>query len=127
MKCNVKRALEEKKRDIESVVKDFGKFVYNETMNEYYDKKNDTLNSDFFDVFDNLVTDINRTRLENGDEQFITFERWLDNKYGIWHDDAVSLNNDEDIEFWMPEQFVFFYSQLMATVCKPILKAKEGL
>ena len=127
MKCNVKRALEQKKKSIEEIAKDFQKFVYESVKDKYYNAANDTLDLEFFDLFDDLVIDINQTRLENGYEQFITFERWLDNKYGIWHDDAVSLNNDEDIEFWMPEQFVFFYSQLMATVCKPILKAKEGL
>ena len=111
MKCNVKRALEQKKKSIEEIAKDFQKFVYESIKDKYYNAANDTLDLEFFDLFDDLVIDINQTRLENGYEQFITFERWLDNKYGIWHDDAVSLNNDEDIEFWMPEQFVFYYSQ----------------
>ena len=127
MKCNVKRALEQKKKSFEEFVEDFRVFVYEGVKGKYYNAENDSLDLKFFDLLDDLVIDINQTRLEEGDENFITFERYYNNKYGIWHDDAVSLNNDEDIEFWMPEQFVFFYSQLMATVCKPILKAKEGL
>ena len=122
MKCNVKRALEQKKKSIEEIEKDFQKFVYESIKDKYYNATNDTLDLEFFDLFDDLVIDINQTRLEEGQENFITFERYYNNKFGIWHDDAVSLEDDEDVPFYKPEHYMFFYSALLANASRPLLK-----
>lgn len=122
MKCNIKRALEHKKKSFEEIVEDFREFIYEGVKGKYYNAENDSLDLEFFNLFDDLVIDINQTRLEEGNENFITFERYCNNKYGIWHDDAVSLEDDKDIPFYEPEHYLFFYSALFATVSRPHLK-----
>ena len=58
MKCNIKRALEQKKKSFEEIVEDFREFVYEGVKGKYYNAENDSLDLEFFDLLDDLGTEI---------------------------------------------------------------------
>lgn len=109
MKCNYKRALQDK-----DVIEDFIDFVYAECKKKYYEKSTGNLKKGFFQEFYDFIGNINQLKKDSGSENYLTLDITSE-KTGSLYDEnnhePLIMNDAEDLLWCFAYYQGMFYEE----------------